>query len=108
MAGTATLCNNAALSLIDGRNRDCRDAAPLNQQNSLLENARLLASLDLAMADASIGCWDANWDMYPWWRPITAIREIADDGNPATTPDTSWAPMFATPAHPHTRRVIRA
>jgi len=99
-AGTATyLWNNAALSLIDGRNRDRRDMAPRNQQNPLLENARLLAALDIAMADASIGCWDAKYT-YSWWRPITAIREIADDGNPATTPDTSWAPMFATPAHP--------
>jgi hypothetical protein len=99
-AGSASyLWNNAALSLIDGRNRDRRDASPRNQQNTLLENARLLAAMDVAMADASIGCWDAKY-AYNWWRPITAIRETADDGNPLTTPDPSWAPMFATPAHP--------
>jgi hypothetical protein len=37
---------------------------------------------------------------YNFWRPITAIRETADDGNPATTPDPTWTPLFATPAHP--------
>jgi hypothetical protein len=37
---------------------------------------------------------------YHYWRPITAIRETADDGNPATTPDPAWVPMFATPGHP--------
>ena len=102
-AGTAGyLWNNAALSLIEGRNRD-RDEnekpGKKNKHSTLLENARLLASLDLAMADAAIGCWDAKYT-YNFWRPITAIRETADDGNPLTTPDTSWMPMFATPAHP--------
>jgi PAP2 superfamily len=29
-----------------------------------------------------------------------AIRETGDDGNAATTPDTGWTPLFATPAHP--------
>ena len=51
------------------------------------------------MADAAIGCWDAKY-MYNFWRPITAIRETADDGNGATTPDPTWTPLFATPAHP--------
>jgi hypothetical protein len=99
-AGSASyLWNNAALSLIDGRNRDRRDVTPHNQQNPLLENARLLAELNVTMADAAIGCWDTKY-AYNFWRPITAIRETADDGNPATTADTTWMPMFATPAHP--------
>jgi len=46
-----------------------------------------------------IACWDAKYE-YHYWRPITAIRETADDGNPATTPDPNWVPMFATPGHP--------
>jgi len=101
-AGTASyLWNNAAVSLIEGRNRD-RDEKEHKKDkhhSTLLENARLLAALDLAMADAGIGCWDAKYT-YNFWRPFTAIRETADDGNPLTTPDTSWMPMFATPAHP--------
>ena len=50
-------------------------------RNTLLENARLLGALDVAMADAAIGCWDAKYT-YNFWRPITAIQELADDGNP--------------------------
>ena len=101
-AGTAGyLWNHAAVSLIEGRNRD-RDEKEHKKDkhhSTLLENARLLAALDLAMADAAIGCWDAKYT-YIFWRPITAIRETADDGNPLTAPDPSWTPMFATPAHP--------
>jgi hypothetical protein len=103
-AGTASyLWNNAALSMIDGRNRDRDEKEKEGKKNkhhsTLLENARLLASLDIAIADAAIGCWDAKY-AYSFWRPITAIRETADDGNPLTTPDPNWMPMFATPAHP--------
>jgi hypothetical protein len=31
---------------------------------------------------------------------VTAIPLAADDGNPSTTPDAAWAPLFATPNHP--------
>ena len=89
--------NHVAVSLIEARNRDRRDVSPANQNNTLLENARLLAAVDLAIADAAIGCWTAKYT-YTFWRPITAIRE--DDGNPATAQDPTWAPLFATPAHP--------
>ena len=59
----------------------------------------MLGALDVAMADAAIGCWDAKY-AYNYWRPITAIRELADDGNGATTSDSSWTPLLATPAFP--------
>jgi PAP2 superfamily len=90
--------NGAAVSLIEDRDRD-EVSGRDRDDDTLLENARLLASLDVAMADAAIGCWDAKY-YYHFWRPITAIREAASDGNPLTTPDPNWAPMFATPAHP--------
>ena len=64
----------------------------------LSEKARLMAMLNMAMADAAIGCWDAKY-YYVFWRPITAIRD-ADDGNPDTETDAAWSPLFATPAHP--------
>jgi hypothetical protein len=65
----------------------------------IVEAARLLAMGDLAAADGAISCWN---DKYYWnfWRPISAIRGAADDGNPATTADPAWAPLFATPAFP--------
>jgi hypothetical protein len=91
------LWNRVAVSLIEARNRDRKDVSPGNRQNTLLENARLLAAVDLAMADAAIGCWTAKYT-YTFWRPITAIRE--NDNNPNTAQDVGWAPLFATPAHP--------
>ena len=67
---------------------------------TLSENARLLALLDVAMADAGIGCWEAKAH-YRFWRPITAIHEPTGTAiNPATSTDPLWAPLFATPAHP--------
>ena len=100
--GTAPyLWNHVAVSLLQRRDDDHDDQNDDrgSRGDTLLRNARVLASLDVAMADAAIGCWDAK-AAYNFWRPITAIRETADDGNPATTPDPGWTPLFATPAHP--------
>ena len=66
---------------------------------SLLRSARLLALLDIAMADAAIACWEAKYH-YVFWRPVTAIPLPNTDGNPATSSDPSWMPLFATPNHP--------
>ena len=64
----------------------------------IVETARLFAMEDLAAADGFIGCYK---DKYYWkfWRPVTAIREAASDGNPATEADPNWTPLFdpATP-----------
>jgi len=60
------------------------------QGTNLSENAHLLATVNLAIADAIIACWDAKYT-YEFWRPVTAIR-LADD--------PEWTPLFATPAHP--------
>lgn len=37
---------------------------------------------------------------FDFWRPITAIRNGSDDGNPATEPDPAWEPLIQTPLHP--------
>jgi hypothetical protein len=66
---------------------------------TLPENARLLALVNLALADAVIGCWDAKY-AYDYWRPVTAIRLADTDGNPDTTADTSWSPFVPTPPFP--------
>ena len=66
---------------------------------SLSKRAHLLASLDLAMADAAIGCWDAKYT-YVFWRPVTAIPLGDTDGNPATTADLSFTSLLITPNHP--------
>ncbi len=65
----------------------------------LLENARLLALLNLALADAYICCWDAKYT-YVFWRPITAIALADIDGNPNTEADPAWTPLLVTPPFP--------
>jgi hypothetical protein len=91
--------NHVALSLLQGRGEDGDNQDDSSGSSTLLRNARVLATMDIAMADAAIGCWDAKYH-YNFWRPITAIREPADDGNPATTPDPTWTPLITAPAHP--------
>ena len=56
---------------------------------TIAEEARLFAMLNLAGADALINCWDdkAHWN---FWRPITAIHEGDNDGNPRTVGDPAW------------------
>jgi hypothetical protein len=65
----------------------------------LSENAQLLATLNLAIADAVIACWDAKYH-YEFWRPVTAIRLADTDGNPETIEDPEWTPLVVTPSHP--------
>src|SRR5262245_30138543 len=66
---------------------------------SLSETAHLLATLDIAMADAAIACWEAKYTC-TFWRPVTAIPTLDDDGNSETDPDPSWLPLLITPNHP--------
>jgi hypothetical protein len=69
------------------------------QELTLSENARVFALLAMAMADASIACWDTKYEDN-FWRPQTAIRNGDLDGNKHTDKDASWTPLIATPAHP--------
>lgn len=69
------------------------------RRNSLIENARMFALLNVALADAGISCWDAKYH-YNFWRPITAIARANEDGNDATTADSTWKPLLVTPPFP--------
>ena len=69
------------------------------QGNSLSANARLMAQLNVALADAAIACWDSKYT-YDVWRPVTAIQNADLDGNAATTVDANWTPLLITPPHP--------
>ena len=55
---------------------------------------------DIAMADAAIALLGSEKYHYVFWRPFTAIPLADTDGNPATSSDPAWMPLFATPAHP--------
>ena len=68
----------------------------------VVEFARLMALINVAMADAGIAIWESKYH-YNFWRPITAIRESdpgtgptgRGDGNPATTGDPNFTPLGA-------------
>jgi hypothetical protein len=69
------------------------------QHNSLEENARMMALLNIGMADALITAWDTKF-AYSFVRPVTAIRNADNDGNPDTAADPTWSPLLTTPGHP--------
>jgi len=66
---------------------------------TLLENVRLFALLNIALADAAISAWDCKFH-YDYWRPIDAIREADMDGNPETEPDPAWEALIFMPPFP--------
>jgi hypothetical protein len=69
------------------------------QQNvTLVDNARLFAMLYMTAADSLITVW-TDKAKFSFWRPITAIREADDDGNPHTAADAGWLPLIPTPPY---------
>jgi hypothetical protein len=66
---------------------------------SIVRQARLFAMASMSSADGLIGCWDSKW-FHSFWRPTTAIRDTADDGNAATAPDTTWTALRPVPPYP--------
>ena len=69
------------------------------QRNTLEQNARMFALLNLALADAAICAWDAKY-AFNFWRPVTAIRFGDTDGNDATAADPAWSSFITTPPFP--------
>jgi hypothetical protein len=67
-----------------------------------IQFARLLALVNVAMAEAGMSSWDSKY-YYDLWRPITGIRESdpgtgptgAGDGNPNTIGDPTFKPLGA-------------
>jgi hypothetical protein len=94
--GTPSLCapprlyNQIAMHIAD------------QQGTPIVERARLLALVHVAMADAAIAIWESKYS-YEFWRPVTGIREAnagagptgAGDGNPATIGDSTFTPLGA-------------
>ncbi len=64
----------------------------------LAESARLLGYVWVSAADTMIACWEAKYHYY-FWRPNHAIQRADTDGNPLTSPDPTWLPLF-TGNHP--------
>jgi hypothetical protein len=94
--GTPSLCapprlyNQIAVQLAQERNYN------------VSQLARLLAVLNVAMADDAIAGWDSKF-FYDVWRPVTAIREAdagtgptgKGDNNPLTAGDENFIPLGA-------------
>jgi hypothetical protein len=69
------------------------------KQMSVGDSARLMALVTVELNDALIAVFDAKYH-YNFWRPITAIRNGDNDGNPATDREATWQPIDNTPMHP--------
>jgi hypothetical protein len=72
---------------------------------SISRSNRLLAVLNIAMADTAFTIWSAKrfyGDVATevTWRPLTAITLADTDGNPDTVADLAWLPLVNTPSHP--------
>lgn len=65
----------------------------------LWQAARMFALLNMSLFDGYVAVWDAKYE-HNHWRPYSAIREAAIDGNPATAPDPTWEPLRPTPPFP--------
>ena len=79
-------------------NRTLRGIADAHLDD-ISDTSRLFALANLAAADAFITVWDSKY-YYNFWRPITAIREGDNDGNPHTKGNPTWTPFIATPPYP--------
>jgi hypothetical protein len=68
----------------------------------VIDLARMLALVNVAMADAGTAIWESKYH-YGYWRPVTGIRESdvgtgpsgTGDGNKATAGDPAFAPLGA-------------
>jgi hypothetical protein len=77
--------------------RTLRGVASANIDN-IGDSARLFALANMAAADAIITAWHDK-RFWNFWRPITAIQQGDNDGNPRTTGDSTWVPYLVTPPY---------
>ena len=88
IAGTASTADQALTGpflegAIQNYWNEITQTASLAHNLTTAQNARLFALLNLTFADNVIAFYDAKYT-YSFWRPVTAIRAAATDGNPET------------------------
>jgi hypothetical protein len=72
----------------------------VQMQLGAVEYARMLALINVGMADSALACWESKY-FYKFWRPVTGIRRANDpqtkpqDKNPEISPDPSFIPLGA-------------
>jgi uncharacterized protein (TIGR03118 family) len=84
---------------IAGYWNEIAESAATSRGNTLDQDARLFAELNVALADDTIAFFDAKYT-YNRWRPVTAIQLAGQDGNPDTVADPNWLPLNNTANHP--------
>jgi membrane-associated phospholipid phosphatase len=117
IAGSTTASADEALTgrfwngAIQNYWNEIAQTAALAHDLKTAENARLFALLNLSFADGVIAFYDAKYT-YNFWRPVTAIRAAATDGNPDTDADPNWLPEVGNttpdPSYPGAHAVISA
>ncbi|MEM9720515.1 MAG: vanadium-dependent haloperoxidase [Bacteroidota bacterium] len=64
-----------------------------------VEANRMFALLNMNLYDLYLVSFESKY-FYDTWRPVTAIRNGASDGNPLTEGDNTWEPEMQTPPWP--------
>jgi hypothetical protein len=72
---------------------------------TISDSNRLLAVLNIAMADTAFTTWSGKRfygadENAVTWRPVTSIPLADTDNNPDTASDPDWLPLINTPSHP--------
>ena len=86
-----------------GQLNEIAEEVSIREKNTIPENARLFAELNVALADAAIVAWDAKYNrqvIQP--RPDDLITGGFGEkhGIPGTVTDVEWEPLLATPPFP--------
>jgi hypothetical protein len=103
--GGRTSSERTPLQSLIARYRQAFDTAPAMRLAAdapgrrPVQNARMFAIYQMAFDDAALAMVAAKFH-YNYWRPITAIRNGAADGNDATAADPAWVPLLPTPNFP--------
>jgi membrane-associated phospholipid phosphatase/sugar lactone lactonase YvrE len=75
------------------------DAIAQQQGDSLSQDARLFAELNIAEGDAAIVAWNAKYT-YNTWRPITLAGGAGTAINSQIETIANWTPLLTTPPFP--------
>jgi membrane-associated phospholipid phosphatase len=91
-------------------NRLARQLAE-SERLDLWDATRLFALVDAGIFDGYVSVFENKY-FYNHWRPYTAIRLAADDGNPATAPEPDWDNThhhtYAFPSYPSAHGTVCA
>ena len=101
--GTPSLCAPPRLY-----NQIALTVADVKKTDNVLDLARLLALVNVSMADAGIAAWESKF-FYDLWRPVRGIREAdagtgplgLGDGNASTHGDMTFSPLGAPASNLH-------